>query len=60
MPERIDAHHHLWHYTPDQFEWIDDRMKLLRRDFLPTDLKKELLLAGITDSVAIIMIWRRR
>lgn len=53
MPERIDAHHHLWHYTPDQFEWIDDRMKLLRRDFLPTDLKKELLLAGITDSVAV-------
>jgi L-fuconolactonase len=35
---RIDSHLHLWHYAPDEFEWIPDSMAALRRDFLPQDL----------------------
>jgi L-fuconolactonase len=35
---RIDAHQHFWHYTESDYGWIDDRMGVLRRDFLPADL----------------------
>jgi L-fuconolactonase len=39
---RVDAHQHFWRYNPQQYEWIDDSMSALRRDFLPADLKPEL------------------
>jgi L-fuconolactonase len=39
---RIDAHQHFWRYAPDEYNWIDDRMAVLRRDFLPADLEPEL------------------
>jgi len=35
---RIDAHQHFWHYNPKQHEWIDDKMSVIRNDFLPVDL----------------------
>lgn len=35
---RVDAHQHFWHYTETDYGWIDDRMRVLRRDFLPDDL----------------------
>ena len=41
-PMRIDAHQHFWHYNSVEYEWIDDSMKLLRRDFLPEHLKREM------------------
>ncbi|MGA2276614.1 MAG: amidohydrolase family protein [Terracidiphilus sp.] len=50
---RIDAHHHLWHYTPEEFDWIDDRMQVLRRDFLADDLHCELESAGIEATVVV-------
>ena len=37
---RIDAHHHLWRYTPEEYGWIGEQMGVLRRDFLPSDLKR--------------------
>jgi L-fuconolactonase len=51
--EIIDAHHHLWHYSPQEYGWIDDGMALLRRDFLPSDLAAEMRTAGVTGSVAV-------
>src|ERR1700712_3973086 len=36
---RIDAHHHLWRYQPHEFGWINQQMSILRRDFLPHDLR---------------------
>lgn len=39
---RIDAHHHFWKYNPAEYGWISDAMSVLRRDFLPTDLKSEI------------------
>jgi L-fuconolactonase len=53
MPNRIDAHHHLWHFDPQQYPWIGDRMHVLRHDFLPPDLHKEMIAAGITGSIAV-------
>jgi L-fuconolactonase len=49
----IDAHHHLWRYSPAEYEWIDDRMAALRRDFLPADLVIELANAGIDGTVTV-------
>ena len=31
----IDAHQHFWIYDPREYDWIDDSMAALRRDFLP-------------------------
>src|SRR5579875_2904905 len=41
MTEVVDAHHHLWRYSPAEYDWIDDSMQTLRRDFLPEDLEIE-------------------
>lgn len=35
---KIDAHHHFWRYTTEEYGWIDDAMRVIRRDFLPADL----------------------
>ncbi len=53
MAEKIDAHHHLWRYTAQEFDWLDDSMKALQRDFLPQDLVRELAAAGIDGTVAV-------
>ena len=51
--ETIDAHHHLWRYTPAEYGWIDDDMARLRRDFLPPDLIAEMATAGIDGTIAV-------
>lgn len=53
MAERIDAHHHLWRYTPADYGWIDDSMSNLRRDFLPNDLVTTMAEADINGAVAV-------
>ena len=53
MQERIDAHHHLWRYSPQEYQWLDERMTALRQNFLPEDLNREMLAAGIDGTVAI-------
>jgi L-fuconolactonase len=50
---RIDAHQHFWRYNADEFDWIDDSMASLRRDFGPADLKVELDRAGFHGSIAV-------
>lgn len=35
----IDAHQHFWNYDPVRDAWIDETMSVIRRDFLPDDLK---------------------
>jgi L-fuconolactonase len=51
--ETIDAHHHLWRYTPLEYGWIDEEMQALRQDFLPKDLIAEMAAAGIDGTVAV-------
>ena len=49
----IDAHHHLWRYSAVEYDWIDDNMSALRRDFLPADLLAELEQAGVNAAVSV-------
>ncbi|MGD0369405.1 MAG: amidohydrolase family protein, partial [Acidobacteriaceae bacterium] len=50
---RIDAHHHFWHYTPAEYDWIDDAMASIRRDFLPADLAPEIASANIDAVISV-------
>jgi len=50
---RIDAHQHFWAYKPQEYDWIDDRMQALRRDFVPDDLRPELERAAFAGSIAV-------
>ena len=36
---KIDAHQHFWSYNPVRDSWIDASMEVIRKDFLPKDLK---------------------
>ncbi len=49
----IDAHQHFWPYNPVEYDWIDDSVQSLRRDFLPADLQPELERAGFQGCVAV-------
>jgi L-fuconolactonase len=50
---RIDSHQHFWRYNAEDYNWIDDSMSQLRRDFLPENLKPELKNAGFDGCIAV-------
>ena len=50
---RIDAHQHFWNYSAAEYGWIDDRMAVLKRDFLPPDLQPLLAANGFDGSIAV-------
>lgn len=50
---KIDAHQHFWRYDAAEYEWIDESMTALRRDFLPEDLQKEVRGADFEGSIAV-------
>jgi L-fuconolactonase len=37
--QRIDAHQHFWQFDPVRDNWITEDMSVIRRDFLPANLK---------------------
>lgn len=49
----IDAHQHFWIYSAEEYDWIDESMVPLRRDFLPGDLAPERHEAGFHGSIAV-------
>ncbi len=49
----IDAHHHLWRYSPAEYDWINASMAAIRRDFLTPDLVAELANAGVDGAVTV-------
>jgi L-fuconolactonase len=49
----IDAHHHLWRYSPREYGWITPDMEVLQRNFLAADLEHEMRTAGVDGSVAV-------
>lgn len=53
MTRRIDAHHHLWRYSVEEYGWIDGSMAALQRDFLPEDLIALLGSAGVDGTIAV-------
>ena len=50
---KIDAHHHCWRYTPEEFGWIDDRMQAIRRNYYPADFAPQLRAAGVDGTVVV-------
>lgn len=50
---RVDAHQHFWRYNAQEYDWIDESMSILRRDFLPQDLKPELDTTGFDACIAV-------
>lgn len=50
---RIDSHHHFWKYDPKEYSWIDDSKRVIRRDFLPADLKQEIDQVNIDGVVSV-------
>ena len=50
---RLDAHQHFWKYSPDEYGWINDKMAVLQRDFLPADLRPLLAAEGFDGSIAV-------
>lgn len=36
---KIDAHQHFWKFDPQRYAWITDEMSVLKRNFLPEDLR---------------------
>jgi len=53
MSEKIDAHHHFWQYNATEYAWIAEDMQVIRRDFLPEDLKQTIGTAGIDGVVSV-------
>jgi L-fuconolactonase len=49
----IDAHHHFWRYSAEEYPWISPAMGILRRDYLPGDLKRETAAVKIDGVVSV-------
>jgi len=50
---RIDAHQHFWNYDADKHAWIDDKMQVIKRDFLPEDLAPILKANNFSGCIAV-------
>jgi len=50
---RIDTHQHYWRYTPDEYDWIDERMAVIRRDCLPAEAAREMAGVGFDAAIAV-------
>lgn len=49
----IDAHHHLWEFDPVEYDWIDDSMQVLKKDFLIKELEETLYSNGFSSSIVV-------
>ncbi|MBD8490664.1 amidohydrolase family protein [Echinicola sp. CAU 1574] len=50
---KIDAHQHFWKYHPEKHAWIDESMSVIRKDFLPEDLRPLLDQEGFDGTIAV-------
>lgn len=53
MTLRIDAHQHFWRYNAEAYPWMSADMDVLRRDWLPQDLRPLLDAQGIDACIAV-------
>src|SRR6187551_1467077 len=49
----VDAHQHFWRYEPAKESWITDAMSVIKRDFLPADLKPILTKHNFDGCIAV-------
>ncbi|HVX26802.1 MAG TPA: amidohydrolase family protein [Parafilimonas sp.] len=50
---KIDAHQHFWTYNEKEFDWINEEMKIIKRNFLPQDLEPLLNENKLSGCVAV-------
>jgi L-fuconolactonase len=49
----IDAHQHFWQFDPVRDSWITDEMKVIQRDFMPSDLEPILKENNVAGTVIV-------
>ena len=49
----IDSHQHFWNYNPERDTWIDESMQVLKKNFLPKNLKPILINNGIDGCISV-------
>jgi L-fuconolactonase len=49
----IDAHVHFWKYDKKRYDWIDDNMKILQKDYLPFHFMQTAERNEVTGCVAV-------
>ena len=49
----IDAHHHLWKFNEAEYAWMDNSMSILKQDYLPADLEKQLNGSNVVGTVGV-------
>ena len=50
---KIDSHHHFWQYDPVEYSWMNEKMAILKKDYGPNELNKEITAAGIDGAVSV-------
>lgn len=50
---KIDAHQHFWKYDSQEYEWIDENKKVIKRDFFTNDLADVQNPLGFEGSIAV-------
>ena len=50
---KIDAHHHFWKYDPQTYSWMNDQMEILKKDYLPENLKDNILATDIDGVISV-------
>ena len=53
----IDSHHHLWKYSVEDYGWISDSMRVLRKDFLAAELRE---IAADNDVTGFVSVQARQ
>ena len=53
MALRVDSHHHFWNYSVQEYGWISEPMKAIRRTFEPSDLKAAVAPVGVDAVVSV-------
>lgn len=51
--KKIDTHQHFWRYDPVKDAWINNRMRVLKKDFLPQDLEQLLTEQEVEGCIAV-------
>lgn len=49
----IDTHHHFWKYSKEDYGWITDDKLVIKKDFGPPELQKEMQAAGVTGAISV-------
>lgn len=50
---RIDTHQHYWRYIAADYGWIDDAKRVLKRDYVPSDVQPLMQAAGFDAAIAV-------